>query len=787
MRSWLCDREVTRSRRESGEHLTTWKPCLSAGTFVALLLAFAFGCAHTSPTPLPPILPPPPAPVVEPPAISIDAARALYNAGSLPQYERSLVALSASTDPVVARRAMALLGLFDVEQKRWDAAFDALTKAAGEDPAVAPFLELRLIEVERNRNNLRNAAAIAAQINATAPDSSAATLARLRLPSLYAQLGDTTSTDAAFAQAIATPIDELSEGELVDLAADLDKASRRDLATQIRMHLLTDYPEGRFTEKTYGQLASAPDSSLDALSFDQSLSLAEHLVRYDRYDQAFDLLARIARRFPADEKSAGYRNLHLRALFGSRRYAEVLDETAGIRLDARPMLLRARAAWRAGQPELFLRGLTEIEHEFPSSGEALEAKILRAKYYSTDEIDYGKSVGNLRQAIDEGDLGKEGENLWSLGWTHTLWGHYADALGTFDEYVKRFPDGDYTSNSLFWSGKILEKSGRHEEGVARFRQLIAKYPHSYFGYRAEEILAGGDQRMMAGDPSLRSAAAAAPPAQNDNHRPAAAAAPPAQNDTPVFPDIEAQLAAVADPRLDTVKELEAIDLPRDASREMKQLAAAFPDNLGLQFMLADVYVRGGEPFKANGILQKRFREFVRHGGRNIPQRFWEILFPLNYWPAISAEAQKRGIDPYLIASIIRQESGFEPLTVSNAGAVGLMQIMPVEGQSIAARAGIEPVTRASLFHPMVNIAIGVAEFSQKLADLHGNPILAVAAYNAGEDAVGKWLAHTPIDDIDLFVESIPYAETRLYVKTVMRNRFEYRRIYESNMSAAPSQ
>jgi soluble lytic murein transglycosylase len=70
--------------------------------------------------------------------------------------------------------------------------------------------------------------------------------------------------------------------------------------------------------------------------------------------------------------------------------------------------------------------------------------------------------------------------------------------------------------------------------------------------------------------------------------------------------------------------------------------------------------------------------------------------------------------------------------------------------------------------------VGAAEFAQKFARENGNPVLAIAAYNA----VGKWLAQTPVDDVDLFVESIPYAETRLYVKTVSRNRFEYRRIYE---------
>ncbi|MFZ2494099.1 MAG: lytic transglycosylase domain-containing protein, partial [Thermoanaerobaculia bacterium] len=210
----------------------------------------------------------------------------------------------------------------------------------------------------------------------------------------------------------------------------------------------------------------------------------------------------------------------------------------------------------------------------------------------------------------------------------------------------------------------------------------------------------------------------------------------------------------------------------------KALEAAHPGNIGVAFLLADVYSRGGEPFRANGVLQRRFRTFVRHGGENVPPRFWSILFPLEYWKTIEAEAVKRGMDPYLVASIIRQESGFEPSTVSNAGAVGLMQIMPVEAEELGEAAGLTGVTRESLFDPTTNIAVGIAEFQQKRGRMNGNPILAIAAYNAGERAVGTWLEKTPIEDVDLFIESIPFAETRLYVKTVTRNRFEYRRIYE---------
>jgi soluble lytic murein transglycosylase len=220
---------------------------------------------------------------------------------------------------------------------------------------------------------------------------------------------------------------------------------------------------------------------------------------------------------------------------------------------------------------------------------------------------------------------------------------------------------------------------------------------------------------------------------------------------------------------------------------MKSIAANHPKNRGVAFMLADVYVQGGEPFRANGILQREFREFVRHGGENVPPRFWQILYPLNYWDAIRSEAERRGLDPYLVASIIRQESGFEPATVSNAGAVGLMQIMPQEAARIASVAGLPSITRERLFDPFDNIAVGAAEFSQKLGRMNDNPILAIAAYNAGEGPVGRWIARTPVGDPDLFVESIAYAETRLYVKTVLRNRYEYRRIYETGSMQHTSQ
>lgn len=730
----------------------------------ALLLV---ACGQTSTPVVEPAPTSAPVAATEPLPTTIAEAQSLLRNGRADLYERGLRAFANSTDLLTRRRSLALLGLYSIDQKRWDDAFKFLSDAADANPPIAPFLRLRLIDVEVARGNVANAAAIAQQIIASAGESSAVVLARLRLPALIAESESTAApisaalglatVDAAFADAMGVPIDSLSAEEFVKLADRLEKLGRQDLAAAIRVRLLTGSGGWRYAESTYRQVAALTPSPLDALPFEQALDLASDLAAADRYDQALDMFERIATRFPVEADRDAYKTARWRALFNSRHYDQLLDETQGVKLSAPLLLLRAHAAWRDDKPKMFLATLDQIDKRFPKSPETVSAKLLRSKYYVTDETDYQKSLKNLQAAIDAGALGNDGENLWTLGWTTMLAGRDNDALATFDRYIAAYPDADYTMNALFWSGKILDRLGRRDEADAKFMDLIARYPFNYFSYRAREI------------------------------RPSLASTAPAYSST--FPDLDGQLATVQDARLATVDELDAVGLRRDASREMKRIAAVYPDNLGIAFKLADIYVHGGEPAAANGILQRRFRDFIRHGGSDIPLRFWQILYPLNYWDDIRAEAAKRNLDPYLVASIIRQESGFEPSVVSNAGAVGLMQIMPMEADRIATQAGIDGITREKLFDPLTNIAVGTAEYSQKLVATSGNPILAVAAYNAGEEAVGRWLAHTPLDDVDLFVEAIPYAETRLYVKSVTRNRFEYRRIYEgtSGTLSQPSQ
>jgi len=723
-----------------------------AGCLVVLLTA----CARTAaPPPPPPTQPAAPTPVAtpavapEPLAQTLDEAKALLAANQTTLYEHSLQALASAPDPQTAHRAMAMLALFYIDQQRTSDAIAALQRTADAYPEVAPWIRLRLVEL--NSDPVANVA----RIIADSPTSSAATIARIRLPAIDALAGNMVDAENSLREALALPIDSLSEPEFIALAVSLEKAGRSDLANAVRMRLLTENPQGRFTEQMFALVSKASPSPLDALSDADALALSRRLAGTDHYGEALDLLDRIEKRSPAAVSSAEYQSFRLRALFNSRHYDQILKETSNKKLTEPSMvLLRARAAWRANQPKQFLAGVQRVEREHPHSAQAAEGKVLRAKYYTTDEPNPAKAIADLERAIKTLGPGSEGETLWTLGFTQILAGRDNDALKTFERYMREFPDGDFRTNALFWTAKTWDKRGDNERRNAALNEILLSYPYSYYSYRAREIL----------------------------QLPPTAPADIANGN--VFPDIDGQVASLNEPRVDSVRELVWLGLTREATAELKAVAAAHPENAGLAFRLADLYSQTGDPFKAINVLQRSFRPFVRHGGTGVPHRFWEILFPLKYWETIQSESGRWQLDPYLIASIIRQESGFEPSTVSNAGAVGVMQIMPLEAPRIAATAGLGPPTRDQLFDPKTNIEIGVAEYQQKLDVMHGTAILAIAAYNAGEEAVGKWLAQTPLDDIDLFVEAIPYSETRLYVKSVTRNRFEYRRIYAGVSSSS---
>jgi soluble lytic murein transglycosylase len=158
----------------------------------------------------------------------------------------------------------------------------------------------------------------------------------------------------------------------------------------------------------------------------------------------------------------------------------------------------------------------------------------------------------------------------------------------------------------------------------------------------------------------------------------------------------------------------------------------------------------------------------------------EITLPLKHEDIIRQQSAEKGLDPALVAAVIYEESRFRDQT-SHAGARGLMQITPDTAKFIAQDSGGTAFTQADLATPQVNISYGAYYLRYLLAKYDGNETLAVAAYNAGETNVNRWVDQAGGADGFDASEDIPFPETRHYVENVAERKGEYREHYESEL------
>jgi soluble lytic murein transglycosylase len=160
--------------------------------------------------------------------------------------------------------------------------------------------------------------------------------------------------------------------------------------------------------------------------------------------------------------------------------------------------------------------------------------------------------------------------------------------------------------------------------------------------------------------------------------------------------------------------------------------------------------------------------------------YWQMLLPRPYWETLEADARVNGLDPYLVAALIRQESEFNPEAVSGKDAYGLMQLLPSVGRSLYKKNGEQNFKTSDLLNPAINLQLGTQDLRKSIDHYGGQVEYALAAYNAGDSPVHQWMSINDYKDIAEWVESIPYTETRDYVQAILRNRELYREVYEGH-------
>jgi soluble lytic murein transglycosylase len=341
---------------------------------------------------------------------------------------------------------------------------------------------------------------------------------------------------------------------------------------------------------------------------------------------------------------------------------------------------------------------------------------------------------------------------WRTAWMNYRLHNYAEAARLMDEQIQGYPAGIEVPSALYWRGRIYEEEDHNFAQAANYyRALTASYINFYYAGLAR-------QRLNV----LKGQTATVAPA-------AVLSAVP----KPLVPTLTGELPE-NEPHLIKARLLANAALNEYIGPEIQ----ASPTSSQWGWLAqAEIFTSYGETTRALQAMKHSGISFFALPLDQVPTVYWKVLFPQPYWNDLAANSQKNGLDPYLVASLIRQESEFNAGVVSHANAWGLMQLLPSVGKSMAKKEGLKGFNANALLNPTVNLQLGTRNLRMVLDRFGGQQEYALAAYNAGDVPVRQWMAAGSYQDIAEFVESIPYTETREYVQAILRNREIYRALY----------
>ncbi len=414
-----------------------------------------------------------------------------------------------------------------------------------------------------------------------------------------------------------------------------------------------------------------------------------------------------------------------------------------------------RGYWRRDRNQEAFPVLTHLVEEYTDAEEAGGAAFILGRIHF--------EAGHMKKAIRQyretrflyPDTNWEEEAAWGEAWCYYLLGKYEACAEHLRECVAQEVWDLSIPRALYWQARCLERAGRLAESRKVYERTRNGYPDSYYSVLAEWRLTGKTLKEVIA-PRVKGVGAQA----NDPEEPKA-------------------FEKLADPALPLLVDT---GLLKDAVARLDWLrngakgGGVTQEDWVEAYCLAGDYLKGLRIAMQEGLLSPRLEEGI-YGRDPDAKRFLHLLYPLPARFDIQEKARQRGLDPFLVAGLIHQESVFMYDAISPAGAVGLMQIMPATGKRVAEKIGMEGFTVASLQDPEVNVTIGTAYLEGLGSRYEEDWPKVFAAYNAGPGAVARWTALMPFAETDEFVEGILYRETRIYVKKVLFNWSLYHRIY----------
>jgi soluble lytic murein transglycosylase len=399
-----------------------------------------------------------------------------------------------------------------------------------------------------------------------------------------------------------------------------------------------------------------------------------------------------------------------------------------------------------------------LEQRFPTHYLADDARFLRGVLLAEagEDAKAEEQWASILDGFPQGDMGLEG--LFRVALARMTRGDWAGAKAPLEriEATARLDHHWATAGrASYFLGRIAAATGDDDGARRAYKEVLRSHPLTFYMAQAYARLAAMDRDRAKNDLSEALA-------QEDA-------------EAPLFPKGFQGLSSDSFRRGLALLEVDEFEA---AKKEFADAGAAGENAVPeIAWTVSYLLNAVGRPDMGHALHRSKRTEHLAHypvGRYRLP---WLVAFPKAYESLVLEESRRQGVPPALTWAVIREESGFIPEAKSGANAFGLMQIIPPTARSVARGTGL-PTDEASLKRPEVSIALGT-KFLSQLRNAYGtNPHLAIAAYNGGGGSVGKWLNARGSLDFDLWVESIPFEETRGYIKRVLASELAYAYLYD---------
>ena len=496
-------------------------------------------------------------------------------------------------------------------------------------------------------------------------------------------------------------------------------------------------------DQSYEEVAvAATDIPAVVLTAAAALKRANAALDVGRTERAIELFEVAIAGQPSGDALRVAKMGQARAFFRARRYESASKAYRGLLPDLEARFWLARSLARRSDVD---GSLVEFERVSRGSNEefASWALYLMGTLYE-DRNEMPQAIGAFRRASKYERFPERVRTaLWREGWAQYRTGAFAEARQTFTDLAGQLEDPLARLRPSYWSARAAGRSGNGEDEKSELAALARGFPLTYYGWRAQERLA-----LSGADQSLSERVLAEGTRRVDDE---------------------------AIERVALLIEAGLEDLARDELRFVARRARGFVDRTRVGVLLAQV----GDYHRANRLVVNAYADSLARGLQPGREALWWLSWPPAYREMIKEVfPANASIEPELVWAIMREESHYRVDARSAVGALGLLQLMPSTAGQLAKERNLEGFEAEDLFDPRTNIMLGSTYLSQLGNRFDGRMSAAIGSYNAGPRKVSSWLKGEggKLED-DVWVENIPYDQTRGYVKRVLRSLHVYKVFY----------